>query len=244
MKNIFIVFCILLTQIVAFAQNDSVNLAVQTNFETIPKSSARDSNGNLYIAGIESGNNQYGKRIFITKVDSIGNSIFLKYPHAGTDGWNEIPSIITTVENEIVYGGTSSACDIVFTNCFLTKLNNVGDTMWNYNLNYYSSDMQFAKALIQLPDSSFFVSLDSSLIHINSQGDSLTTHHFNYGKINKMLRFSNGNFLIAFDSILVKTDPLFFPYDIRTYFVTSTCSPRGVESYMSTMSTTSLFTPP
>ena len=162
--------------------------------------------------------------IYLIKTNSFGDTLWTKT--IGDSGVNSANSIQSTFDGGFIITGTTSNLGSGIINCFLLKIDSVGNIMWSNTFSGIND--VFGTSVIQSYDSGYvFVGSvrdssyhsDAWIVKTNSVGDTLWTKCFGeqYAEsANSISQTSDGGFIITgsknvFDSLyydvyLIKTD--------------------------------------
>lgn len=144
------------------------------NFETYISEIAIN-NGNLATVSQSS----------VIYFDTAGNKKWERYFTSLESNSADFQRVFFDQEQNIVAAGPSSlGCDIIEPerDLFIIKLDTLGDTLFFTKFTFNSYDIGNI-AIIELMNSNYLIALDSNLIWLSAEGDSLKTKQFGYTRV-------------------------------------------------------------
>ena len=189
------------------AQNDSLERSICNGIENYYECQLSEGNSQFfYLSYRTSEPSGFGLSPFVTKLDSMGKSIWKKTPFNNTYETGNVFQIIYDLDSNLVYSGYKSVCDVNMGNGYVEKISKTdGTTIWlkSFENNIYD---YFGNTIIQRSDSGYWVSYNNNLYLLNSNGDSLSNLTFAFGNIQHITATPNSCYLLNCDDGLIKID--------------------------------------
>ncbi|MEO8150063.1 MAG: T9SS type A sorting domain-containing protein [Bacteroidia bacterium] len=207
MKKIYSLFILLLMQFpILNAQNDSLERSIFNGVENYYRCALSEGDAQyFYLSYITSEANGFTLHPYITKLDSMGISIWKKTPFTGFET-GSVFQMIYAFDSNLVYSGYKSMCDINGASGFIEKVSKTdGTTIW---LKSFADTIYeyFGKTITQRSDSGYWLSYINQLYQLNSNGDSVTTLTYTMGDIQHITATPDSCYLLNCDNGLIKTD--------------------------------------
>ncbi len=189
------------------AQNDSLEFTVQSGYYTHFSCAKKEHPGDYYYTAFTAtDSSEIALKPFVTKLAPDGNSIWQTEVFDTIYQTGEVNSLQQLYDYNLVISGYRQQCKAHQGRGYVQKIyRGNGTTAWikSFTMDYGSG---FGDAIVELPDSGFWLTNKNMLYRLNKDGDSLYFNSYNYGRINCILNTGINSFILGCKNGLIKID--------------------------------------
>lgn len=189
----------------AVAQNDSLERSICVGLKTQYSCAITEGDAEYFYMAYRASEQNDTKYIpYVTKLSDMGATLWKRPAFNSMFETGEVFQIAYDIDSNLLLSGYRSACDSSTGMGYVEKISKTdGTTIW---LKQFDRFQHFGTGIISLPDSSYWVTDNENMLHLNAQGDSIGFSVYNLGRINRIVGPHFGHYILQCDSGLLRVD--------------------------------------